>query len=398
VNVEGGGAAAGVTGGGAADGLPSALLLRFFYLISLSSLGMMVSYMPLAFKERGVSMTAMSSVLLLAGVGRILAPGTWGYVADRFQLTALLMRVGAWGATLSYLLLLQPSTPLAALGLLFFTLFRTPTSVITDTLAFKRAERTGESYGSYRLWGTVGYILATLLGGYVCEHWNAWTTLAVGAFFQLAAALLTHALPHAAPAPRVPILPVLTRMVSRPVYLVFLLAITCHTVGQTTYDNFFPLHFDRLGLSRSWIGWTVGLGASCEVMVMSVSGRLLSRYRRVSVLLLANVVAGVRWLLNAWVTTPELLLLIQALHGITFGAWYICSATWINREAPAEIKASAQGILTMASYGLGGVIATGIGGTVGQVYGTSVQFVVCAGLSMVAAGLTLWAGKLQSAR
>lgn len=377
-------------------GLPSAFLLRTYYLISLGSLGMLVNYFPLLLKERGESMVALSSVLFFAGLARMIAPGTWGFVADRFQATGLLMRLGAWGAVLAYLLLLQPRTWLAGVGLLVFTLFRTPTSILTETIAFKRAEKTGDSYGSYRLWGTVGYILSTLLGGYIAQRFGAWTALAGGLTFQLMTACLTLLMPRIPPAPRLPILPALKQMVSRPAYLVFLASVMCHTVGLTTYDNFFPIHFDRLGLNREWIGWTVGLGASCEVAVMAVSGRLLARFKPGSVLLFANLVGVLRWLLTAWLTRPELLLLTQTLHGITFGAWYICSATWINREAPPEIKASAQGILTMASYGLGGVVATALGSTLGEHFGTPAQFIACAGLALVAGGLTVLAGRLQA--
>lgn len=371
------------------DDLPSPLLLKTFYFVFLGSMGVLVSFLPLALREKGVSLTELSTLLFFPAIIRILAPTLWGYLADRFQLTGTLLRIAAWGSVLAYLPILSNQSVWVGVGLVGFVFFRLPTSVLADALTFQRVARSGGSFGGYRMWGTVGYVLANIGGGYFSEAYGASLTVASGLIFLVIAAVMTHWLPRQAPTPQPSVYPALKAMLSNRTYLLFLTAVMLHTVGQTTYDNYFPLHLDALGMSRHLIGWSVALGATCEVLVMSVSRPLLTRFGAIPVFACASALAVVRWSLNAWVTDPVLLLGIQALHGITFGAWWIAAATYVDEHAPPQIRASAQGLLSVVSYGIGGIVATVIGATIGEHMGSPAQFQTCAGLALCAFALLL---------
>lgn len=376
--------------------LPSGRLLAAFYFFFLGSMGLMVSYLPLAMQERGVSLAGLSLVLLFPAVVRIVAPTLWGMLADRYAVGGLLLRASAWLSLLAYLPLLSHDAWVVGVGLSLYVFIRIPASVLVDTLAFQRAEASGTSFGKYRLWGTVGYVLATLGGGYLAEAQGASFTVATGLGTLLCAAVLTLWLPKTSGVPATNLWPALKALASQRRFLLFMGALMLHTTGQTTYDNFFPVHFERLGIERTLIGWSVAGGATCEVLVMAFSGRLMARVGVEQLLIGASLLAAVRWLLNATVTDPTWLVAIQLLHGITFGAWYTAAATWINSEAPREVQASAQGLLSVGSYGLGGILAMLVGMGAGNHGGTTLQFQVCAGAALLAAGLSWGVTKTRS--
>jgi PPP family 3-phenylpropionic acid transporter len=358
--------------------VPSAAGLRLFYLLFLGGLGTLTTYLPLALKARGLTLAQISTLLALPPLVRVFAPSIWGAIADRFRITGFLLRVAVWGALLTYLPVLVGGYVLTASSLMLHTFFRTPGSVLADTLAFRRVAASGGSYGALRAWGTVGYALVTLGGGYLAERLGPGWVVTSGAGLLLAAALVTHGLPRPSRRPSAPIGPALRSLVFRPTFLAFLIATALHTIGQATYDGFFPLHLERLGVRSHVIGWAIAVGATAEVGVMLISRRLLERFGAARVYAAASAVAVVRWTLNAAVTDPGWLIAVQTMHGITFGAWYVAAATWMDEHAPAEVRASAQGLLSVASFGLGGILAMGISGWVGSTFGTGTMFGVCA--------------------
>ncbi|MFM7202753.1 MAG: MFS transporter [Myxococcota bacterium] len=376
--------------------LPSGPLLAAFYFFFLGSMGLMVSYLPLALQERGISLAELSLLLLFPAGVRIMAPTLWGMLADRYALAGPLLRVSAWVSLLAYLPLLSGEAWVVGVGLSCYVFIRIPASVLIDTLAFQKAAASGTSFGRYRLWGTVGYVLATLGGGYLAEAKGASFTVASGLGALLCAALLTLWLPPSRGVPSTALWPALKALAVRRRFLLFMGALMLHTTGQTTYDNFFPVHLEHLGIDRRLIGWSVAGGATCEVLVMAFSGRLMAKVGVERLLIGASLLAAVRWLLNATVTDPTWLVLIQLLHGITFGAWYTAAATWINAEAPREVQASAQGLLSVGSYGFGGILAMLVGMGAGNHGGTTLQFQVCAVFALLAAGLS-WGVRVRAA-
>jgi MFS family permease len=64
-------------------------------------------------------------------------------------------------------------------------------------------------------------------------------------------------------------------------------------------------------------------------------------------------VAAVRLLLCAVVTHPVGLLLLQLLHGVAFGGWWVAMVEVARRRAPAGVRASVQAVAGSAAYGVG---------------------------------------------
>ncbi len=365
--------------------IPTAVDLSLYYFLFLGSLGSVTNYLPLALMERGLSLTGLAAMLSLIPLMRLGAPALWGYVADRFRMTALLLQWVTWLAFLTYIPLLWGGPLVTAVLLLLHWFFRIPGVVLADALAFRRVRLGRGDFGSIRMWGTVGYVAATLSGGYIAEHLGAGRAVESGIVLLLCAAVLTHRLPRAKPSPTPPLGPALMVLARRPAFQAFFVATFFHFIGQSTYDYFFPVHLESLGFPKHLIGIAISLGATMEVLVMWRSRQLIERLGLERVMLGSAVIAMIRWISTAWVTSAWPLVMIQVAHGITFGAWYIAAATWVARTAPREINASALALFSVASFGLGSLAATGLSAWLGELHGTRVLFAASASTSALAA-------------
>ena len=118
---------------------------------------------------------------------------------------------------------------------------------------------------------------------------------------------------------------------------------------------------------------------------MAVSGRLLARVPAARVFAFALAAAAVRWLLLAIVRAPVGILLLQPLHGITFGLFYVAGVVIIRERAPRAAATAAQGLFS-AAYALGGVIGMPVSGQIFMRAGAPALYATAAGIAALAFG------------
>jgi PPP family 3-phenylpropionic acid transporter len=182
------------------------------------------------------------------------------------------------------------------------------------------------------------------------------------------------------------------RALARQPFLVPLLGLAClQALSLSVYDTFLSVHVHALGLPATVVGWAVAVGVVCEIAVMGVGRELLTRFGATRAIVFASLLGVPRWALTAWVTSPVALVAIQALHGVTFGVFWIAGVQVMAERAPMRVAASAQSLFVAASYGVGALIGALLAGEVRELWGTGAIFqmltVASAGASACGAAL-----------
>jgi PPP family 3-phenylpropionic acid transporter len=250
-------------------------------------------------------------------------------------------------------------------------------------------------YGSVRLWGSVGFIVAALLVGALLDHRPA-VPLWVGAASMAGLAVVTWTLPErqsAAPptGPRLD-LRAAGRLLTQPLLLSLCVVAALHRGTICFYDQFYALHTtDVLGLP-GWVpGLSIGVGVAVEVGVLAGSRRLLDRFGPTNLVVFAVVSQIPRWLLTATLTSGGGLIATQVLHGVGFGCWWVGSVALVARHAPEGLRTTAQGVFFAAGHGVGSFLALGLAAVLLDGAGTGTAFAILAGASTVAlACAILW--------
>jgi PPP family 3-phenylpropionic acid transporter len=84
-------------------------------------------------------------------------------------------------------------------------------------------------------------------------------------------------------------------------------------------------------------------------------------------------------------TSPGVLVASAALHGFTFGAFYLASVEWMSRRAPGSMRATGQALFTAATFGVGGIVGYRLAGRLYDALGGHGLFAVAAGLAVLPA-------------
>jgi nucleoside transporter len=342
------------------------------------------SYLTTALGASG-SQTAMA--YSTQSWGAIVAPFFVGLIADRyFNAEKLLGILHLLGAALMYRLYWVRQFADFYPYLLTYMIVYMPTLALVNSISFRHLETSQSQFSRFRVWGTVGWIVAGLIISYVFA-WDSRDALAHGmlrsTFLMCSAAslllgLFSFTLPATPPkaATRAIGLGQATgsdaRMLLRDQnFLVFFIASVLTCIPLAFYYQNANQFLTELHLAYATGKQTIGQAS--EVVFMLAIPFFLNRLGMKVTLLLGMLAWSVRYVLFAFGNVDgatSLLLIGIALHGVCYDFFFVSGQIYTDSKAGGRYKSSAQGMLTLATYGLGMLIGFHVAGVITDLYAT----------------------------
>jgi MFS transporter, PPP family, 3-phenylpropionic acid transporter len=371
--------------------------LSAFYAAVFLVAGTKLPFLPVWLEWRGLTLGEISIVAAVPLFARIIVTPAIALASDRWGEHRSTLVILAWIALAGVVLLTQAHGFPAILALtLLIAVAWTTIMPLAETVAMGGVRAQGLDYGRMRLWGSLSFIAASFAGGWAIVAAGpgaAVWLMAVGAAGTLAAA---YVLPSArSPGPAVTARPSVTRadivaLVMSGRFVVFLLAVGLTQAAHAVFYTFGTVHWKAQGISAGWAGvlWAVGVGV--EIGLFAFSGTVV-RTCGAAMLIAAGAFAGVvRW--SAMAADPPLaaLVMLQALHGLTYGATHIGAVHYITASVPPALAGTAQALYASVTAGIAMGLATLLAGQLYEASG-GLAYLAMAGLSLVGllAGLVL---------
>lgn len=364
--------------------------LAGYYLLHFAAIGITLPFLPAFFRSLQLSGTEIGLLLAMNPLLAMLAPPLWGYLADRTGRSDRVLTGIALGACLGFvpLVALQRFGPLAA-ACAAYAFFASSISTVIDSLTLRRVEVEGGSFSRIRLFGSVGFVLSSTAFGVMVSEVDVravWVALGL----MVSAFAWTFAIrSRTAPAPPSHPLGALKLLRERDV-AVLLASTALHWIACAPFHGSFAIHVTALGLPPSVVGLGAGLGVVAEIGVMLLYPRLFARMQPRLLLSLSFAASAARWLLMSVVDRGAPLVWLQLLHGLTFGAFYTASVSYLASRVPPHLRSSGQALYVAVTFGVGGLVGYTVAGVGYDALGGHRLFAVAAALELVPALLVLW--------
>lgn len=388
-----------------------ALPVALFYGALFVVYGMYVPFMPVWLDWKGLTAGEISTVIAAPLFVRALMTPTVAVAVDRSGNHRLYLIGLAWAA-LAFALVLTASQSFSAI-LIFAVLLMISNSTIMpliDTIAVQGTRARGLDYGRLRLWGSLSFVAASFAGGVAITEFGGgagiWL-IAIGCALTLIAAYWVpnvSGTPVSAADNSQPVWKIAEprELLARREFRLFLVAAGLAQAAHAAFFTFGTLLWQKQGLSAAWCGTLWAIGVFAEVLLFTFSGRVAAKFGAARLIAIAGAASILRWLLLA--TEPSLAILVplQLLHGITYGASHIGAMHFIHDAVPHDRAASAQALYATVSAGVAMGVATLIAGYVYAQAGplSYVAMAVIAAVSLAAALrlLQVWNGGVLVAR
>ncbi len=360
----------------------------FFY---FAYLGAFAPYFSLYLSSLGIAAAGIGAILALPQLVRIVAPHVWGWLADHGGHRLRVARIGTAIGTAVYcgLFAAQSFEALFAIVLLmsFFLSAALPQVELT-TLSHLGARST--EYGRIRVWGSLGFIAAVLIVGYVLDVVPIavllWIMLAILAGITILLLLVPEAPQEAHAHDHTPI----AHVMREPQVIALIVACALMAVAHGPYYTFYSIHLVGYGYTKGAVGWLWSLGVICEIAIFFWMAHLFRAFTLRQVLIVSFGLATIRFAIIASCgDNLALLLIAQTLHAATFGSFHAAALGYVHRFFRGRNQARGQAIYTSLTFGLGGTLGGFYAGYAWEHFGAVMAFAGAA-LCAFAGMLILW--------
>ncbi len=286
--------------------------------------------------------------------------------------------------------------------MLVHCLFYVPTISITNSIAFASMKNPQKEFGLVRVGGTIGWILAAWPFTFILVDWDKvhaanavgvvnwlgtvlssgltgdalksatrWTYIVAGVA-SLALAGFSFLLPHTPPkragngAEKLAWVEAL-KLLKHPFVLVLWLVTLMDSFVHNCYFNWTGSFLGAakeaggVGIPGNWIMPVMSVGQIAEIVTMFALGMTLKRLGWRTTMIVGILGHAARFAVYAFFPQPpELIILVQVLHGICYAFFFATVYIFVDAHFPKDARASAQGLFNVMILGAGALLANSI--------------------------------------
>ncbi|HEU4902043.1 MAG TPA: nucleoside permease [Flavisolibacter sp.] len=356
----------------------------------------MGTYLDKVLHATGVQIGAAYSAMAIA---TIISPFFVGMIADRFFAAQKVLGVlHLAGALLLYYITTVTSPNSFYWILLLYSLLYAPTLALANSVAFRQMKDTSKEFASIRVLGTIGWIAT---GWMIDKVFKIGTdelafTFKMAAVASLVLAVLSFFLPDTPPKAKG------TKATFKQIlgadafvlfkdssFTIFFLASVLICIPLSFYYSFTNLFLTEVGMQNATSNMTFGQFSEAFFILL-----IPFFFRKLGVkwmIAIGMVAWAVRFLLFGYGDGEAGLWMLFAgiiLHGVCFDFFFVTGQIYTDNKAGLSIQSQAQGMITMATYGIGMWIGTLLSGYIKEAY-TVDNVVNWKGVWMVPAGIAL---------
>jgi nucleoside transporter len=298
-------------------------------------------------------------------LGAIIAPFIIGMIADRFFAAQKILGVlHLLGAILLYTLSSQNEFGSFYTSLLIYMILYMPTLALVNSIALKQVTDAEKEFSGIRMWGTIGWIVSGLIIG-----WMAWEANpgSLGITYRIAAivaagfGVFSFFLPNTPPpkaGQQVSVAEVLgldaLKILRDRNYLIFFIASILICIPLAFYYGQANQFLNEVGMQQAAAKMTMGQIA--ETIFLFLMPWFFVRFGTKQMILIGMLAWILRYALFSYGDAGSNIWMLYAgiiLHGICYDFFFVTGQIYTDQVAGPRVRSSAQGLITLATYGVG---------------------------------------------
>ena len=318
--------------------------------------------------------------------GAIIAPVFIGLIADRFfNAEKILGFLHLLGGGLLYLMSITEDFSVFYPYVFVYMLLYMPTLALVNSVSFNQMKDTTSEFPLIRTFGTVGWIVSGLVISFVFG-WDAQDSIADGAlsntFLMVAIASLmlgffSFSLPKTPPYQqsqnKFSLKNALgweaVKLLNDRNFLLFFIASILICIPLAFYYQQANPFLVSLKMDNPTA--KMSLGQVSEVLFMLLLPLFFARFGLKKTILVGMMAWVIRYLLFAFGDAGEhtyMLIIGILLHGICYDFFFVSGQIYTDFKAGEKVKSAAQGLITLATYGVGMLIGFWIAGKISDTF------------------------------
>ncbi|WP_426091192.1 nucleoside permease [Flavobacterium sp. DSR3-2] len=317
--------------------------------------------------------------------GAIVAPFIIGLIADRyFNAEKILGILHLAGAFLMYQMYQSEEVGMFYTYVLSYMILYMPTLALVNSVSFNQMKDPEKEFSNIRVWGTIGWIIAGLSISYLF-HWDSAEGISSGLLkntFLLAGVaafilgLFSFTLPKTPPKvndEKIKIGDIIgldaLKLLKDKNFAIFFVSSILICIPLAFYYQNANLFLTEAGVENPT--GKMAIGQISEALFLLLIPVFFTRFGFKKTILIGMLAWAIRYVLFAYGNGGDLsfmLIIGIALHGICYDFFFVSGQIYTNSKAGEKYKSAAQGLITLATYGIGMLIGFAVAGYITDNY------------------------------
>src|SRR5690554_6635309 len=334
--------------------------------------GQMSKYMV---TQLGATGQQVGNAYAAFSIAMIIAPFFIGLIADRFfAAQKVLGSLNILGAIVLYFLIQTKDPDVFFWMILLYCITYAPTLALGNSIAMQQMVSSEKEFPAIRVMGTIAWIVVTNFVGFY-DLGDKVTIFEISMYVSLMLGLFAFLLPNTPPKADKntslgQILGLDTfRLMKDRSFLIFVISSVLICIPLSFYYAWANPSLTDAGMTN--VENKMSLGQASEIIFMLLIPVIYARF-------------GVKWMLIvallAWIlrfigfgfgdagSSEWLLYLAIVLHGVCYDFFFVTGQIYTDNKAGEKIKSAAQGLIYLATYGVGMGIGSWVSGLVADLY------------------------------
>jgi MFS transporter, PPP family, 3-phenylpropionic acid transporter len=348
-----------------------------------ASLGAFFPYIAVYYASIDLSVESIGLLFALQAAISLAAAPMWGAFVDQLGTVRGSLLIAALGTALAgTLLALAPSRPVIVVAVVALAAAGSGIIPMLDSRTVDILGADRDRYGRARAWGSAAFIVVALGAGALIDRVGPRGLFLVYVPGMIVTGLAGWALLGGESRAGRRLLRV-TRaevlgLVRRRHLAILLAGSILLWTSMAAFTTFFSIHLLSLGAPAEVVGFAWALGALVEVPLMFSFHRIVARVGPEPLIVVGALATALRAAGFAIAPTVPLALAVSPLGGVGYAFFYVGTVTFVSRNAPARLQATAQGIFSGTTFSVGMILGSTVGGQLAGLLGLRGLFGVCA--------------------
>jgi PPP family 3-phenylpropionic acid transporter len=360
-----------------------------FYFFFFASLGALVPYFGLYLQSLGFDAIVIGELMAVILVTRVIAPNVWGWLADHNGRHMNIVRVTSLFTVICFAgIFVADNYVWLLIVMASFSFFWNGSLAPFEANTLAHLGEHSHRYSHLRLWGSIGFIVAVLVGAEINVSFFPTLVISLLIFTWISTLLV----PQQATKQISISSHSFYKILKHPSVIALFLVCFIMQASHGPYYTFYTIYLKDYGYSSEFIGQLWAFSIIPEVLIFLVMHHFLTRYPLKYLLILSLALASLRWILiGYYVEYLSILLFAQILHAASFAMYHSVAMHFIRKIFIDEYQGRAQALYSSISFGAGGALGSLISGYTWELLGAELSYLWAAIICIIAIGISyLW--------
>lgn len=356
-----------------------------FYMLFFMAGGVVSQYLPIFYSYRNYDYSKIGIILSIGSIFSVLFQPIAATISDKVDKKIKVFRILIISTflTASFLFFLSRNYYYLLIVAGIFYGFSGCLQPLNDSIIIEMCTRKNYKYQTIRLLGSLGFAIMSAITGVIASY-NIVYIFPMYIGILIIALFISYHVPTVEKIKNEKVKSKFIELIHDKKFVFLLFYAFILSITNAFFNSFQGIYSRENGISMGLLGICSMIGSISQFPAMAFFSKAYKKFGQKKLMTTAGVVFGVRWLCYATILNSTSVLILWAIHGLTYILLFLCLVEYSRKNIPSQLSTRALVLINLILFGVSGIIGSSLGGYFSNYLGIKNIFYICSVICFLA--------------